>query len=476
VSIATPFEERLVDAVGPIVVKEVRQGLRARIFGIAFALLLVGCLVAAIAAMAEARYGFDDDLGRRYFAIFLSALGVLEFFVIPFTAFRSTIREREDETWVLLALTGLGGARIVRGKVISALSQGMLYASACAPFVLFSYYLNGVALPTLVVALGLAAAWTVFLVALAVALGTQAATRKGRAGSHLVAIGLLLALSFMGIVFAAVLADEGERLMRENGFLAFLGGLGAFSVSTSWLLVEGAAASLALPTEAASRRPRVALTVQIVAACVVGAAGLVLGHAPKEGAAILSAVVSFMLVLTGTFAISEHDGAPRAHQAPGWLKPGALRSYGLVAVLLLVSTAVWASVFPSLRGSDYGEHRMHVLLAGPGYVLFYLSLAAILGRSTPLARLGEPVATRVAMLGLVIVSTVFSPIAGLILGGSATSRTWTVLNPLFGMFNFADRIDEDLGREMLLVLWCSAAMACIAATVVLKARDGVRHT
>jgi hypothetical protein len=475
-SLATPFEERLVDAVGPIVVKEVRQGLRARIFGIAFGLLLVGCLVTAIAAMAEARYGFDDDLGQRYFALFMGGLGVLEFFVIPFTAFRSTVREREDETWVLLALTGLGGRRIVRGKVVSALSQGMLYASACAPFVLFSYYLNGVALPTLVAALLLAAAWTVFLVSLGVALGTQAHSRKGRAASHLFAIAALGGLAFMGVIFAAVLADEGERMMRDDAFLAFLLGMVGFTLSTAWLLVEGAAASLALPSEAASRGPRVVLTVQILASCAAGAAGLLYANASKEGAAILSVVVSLMLVFSGVFAISERDGAPRAHQSPGWLKPGAVRSFWLVAVLLLVSTAVWASVFPSLKGSDYGARRLHVLLAGPAYVLLYLSLASILGRTTPLNRFGEPVATRAAMAGLVGVGSIFSPIVALVLGGRADDKEWNLFNPMLGMVNFADRIHEVEGREMLLVLWAFTAMAFIAATAVLKSRDGVRQT
>lgn len=476
-SVATPFEERLVDAVGPIVVKEVRQGLRGRVFSVAFALLLLGCLVAALAAMAEARYGFDDDLGERYFALFLGGLGVIEFFVIPFTAFRSTVREREDETWVLLALTGLGGRRIVRGKVVSALSQGLLYASACAPFVLFSYYLNGVSIPTLVLALVLTAAWTVLLVTLAVALGTQAQTRRGRTGAHLVAIGLLGILSMMGVAFAAVLADEGEKILRDDDVLAVLGGLAAFAVTTSWLLVEGAAASLALPTEAASRGPRIALAVQVVVACLGGSVALLYFDGPKEGAAIASAAVALQLAFTGTFAISEKDGAPRSHlHRGGWLRPGAFRSYLLVLVLAIVSTAVWASIFPSLSGSDYGERRLHVLLAGPAYTMLYLSLAAVVGRATPMRRLGEPVASRASMLGLVILGTVLTPILGVIFDKRADSVDWNVFNPVIGLVNFADRVHRQDGREWMLALWAFTGMAVIAACVVLKSRDGERHT
>lgn len=473
---ATPFEERLVDAVGPIVVKEVRQGLRGRVFGIFFALMLLGCLVAALAAMAEARFGFDNDLGERYFALFLGWLGVVEFFVIPFTAFRSTLREREDETWVLLALTGLGGRRIVRGKVASALSQGLLYASACAPFVLFSYYLNGVSIPTLLVALAMTAAWAVFLVALGVALGTQAHSRRGRAGVHFLAIALLGAMTFAGVGFAVVLAEEGERALRDEDFLTFLAVFFGYVLSCSWLLIEGAAASLALPSEAASRGPRLALAVQVVLACALGAGGLLVFEARKEGAAVASALVALHLAFAGTFAISEHDGPPRAHQGRGgWLKPGALRGFLLVLVLAIVSTAVWLAVFPSLDGGDSGERRMHVLLAAPAYALLYLALAAVLGRATPLARFGEPVATRAAMVALLAAGTIFPPIAAVVTGNRADETGWNVFNPLLGMVNFGERLHKSDGRELLLALGAFTAMAVVAALAVLRARDKVRH-
>lgn len=476
-SAAAPIEERLVDALGPIVVKEVRQGLRARLFGVTFGLLLAACLVAAVAGLAEARGTWGDEaLGQRYLALFLGALGILEFFVIPFTAFRSTVREREDETWVLLALTGLGGRRIVRGKVASALSQGLLYASACAPFVLFSYYLNGVSIPTLVAALALTAAWAVFLVALGVALGTQGNTPRGRTAAHFVAISSLGLACFAGVAFAALLADEGERLLREDGFVAFLAGVFAFALFGAWLLVEGAAASLALPTEAASRRPRQVLAVQVLLTCVVGGAALVWLDAGKEAAALCSVGVSLVLVFAGTFAISERDGAPRAYlERRGWLQPGALRSYALVMVLLLVSTAVWAAVYPSLRGTDSASRRLHVLLAAPGYVALYLSLAAVVARGTPLAVLGESLASRLAMVALCLVAMVLSPVAAVVTGNRVDDREWNTLNPFFGLLNFAERHHFGDGRIHLLVLGSFAALAVVAAWVFLKSRDGVRR-
>ena len=76
----------------------VRQGLRAKVFAIFFGLLLLGCLVVALIAAAEFDRHSSIELGPDYFRLFLAAPAVVEFFVIPYTAFRAMSREREDET------------------------------------------------------------------------------------------------------------------------------------------------------------------------------------------------------------------------------------------------------------------------------------------------------------------------------------------------------------------------------------------
>src|SRR5439155_10883556 len=93
---------------------------------------------------------------------------------------------------------------------------GLLYASACAPFVLFSYYLNGIDLPTVLVALVMAAAWSCLLVCLGVAAATQAQSRIGRALVHFLVLGVMLAGTAAGIAWANVLAEEGGRVLRTE--------------------------------------------------------------------------------------------------------------------------------------------------------------------------------------------------------------------------------------------------------------------
>lgn len=145
---AEPWSQRWGDRLNPLVVKELRQGLRTRVFWVCFGLMLLACLAVALVAYVDTREGAYARRGQGYFFSFFVCLGVAHFFVIPYSAYRSLAREREDETWVLLVLTGLGPRRILRGKVASFLVQAALYASAAGPFLLFSYFLNGITLPT----------------------------------------------------------------------------------------------------------------------------------------------------------------------------------------------------------------------------------------------------------------------------------------------------------------------------------------
>ncbi|MFY0581334.1 hypothetical protein ACN28S_50140 [Cystobacter fuscus] len=175
---------RWAERLNPLVVKEVRQGLRSRVFWLSFGLMLLACFIISLAAyVATIEEGLKPQ-GRTFFLAFFFCLGMVHFFLLPYGAYRSLAREREDETWVLLLLTGLGPRRILRGKVASCTVQGGLYASAVGPFLLFSYYLNGIDLPTLLLVLVLGACWFLFLTVVAVCTATLAEGRMGRGLAH----------------------------------------------------------------------------------------------------------------------------------------------------------------------------------------------------------------------------------------------------------------------------------------------------
>ena len=235
------FGERLADTVNPIVVKEVRQGLRTRVFWLFFSLMLVANLFISLIFFATADE-FATRAGRAAFISYFVALGFVQFFVIPYASYRSMAREAEEETWVLLTLTGIGPRRILAGKLGSSVLQGTLYASAAAPFLLFSYFLNGIDLPTIIVGVAAAIGYQVFLVAVAVSLATLAESRLVRALLHFVLLGTLLWGLGFGIGGAVALGEFAQKISSSAEF--WLGALSVLFglVTTGLLLFEAAAA------------------------------------------------------------------------------------------------------------------------------------------------------------------------------------------------------------------------------------------
>ncbi len=468
------MNEVFLEAVGPIVVKEVRQGLRAKVFAICFGLLLFACLVTALFAAAEVRDSHGVALGPQYLTLFLSGVGIICFFVIPYTAYRSMAREREEETWVLLALTGLSSRRIVHGKTASALTQAVLYASAGAPFMVFSYFLNGVDLPTLLLELFLAACMAVFLTSCAVALGTEGHTRQGRAAVHFFVLGLLGAATFAALAFGANMARKGGAWLDEATFLVFSICFPLLLLSTSALVLEGAAAGLCLASDASARGARLVLLGQLVV--VVSATFLGVALMPSTAndlAAAFSVMTSLFLAGFGFFAISERDGHPRSQPRPGWLTGGALRGWKLVTLALVGTTVAWAALH-LLKFDSANPKHWSVLLAAPLYVGLYLSLAVLAGRLTPLRRLGEPVATRLAFVILVAAAAVLSPVVAMLAGERNNDRLFNALNPIIGMVNMTERFERRYAAPILVLLFGLWAFCSLVAWAVLKRRDGSR--
>ncbi len=470
---AETISERFVETVGPIVVKEIRQGLRAKVFAIFFGTLLVVCLSMALVAVAQATESAGIAFGKDFFGGYLTALGAVTFFVIPFVAFRSMVRELEDETWVLLTLTGLGSISIVRGKWVSAMSQALLFGSACAPFVLFCYFLNGIDILQIVAALLLSTGWSAFLTSVGIAVATQAHTRLGRTIAHFVVLGLLGFGAIGGVTFAWILAEEGGRLVTNDAFRNVVIAIGLFSWGLTWLMLESSAAGLALPSEPASRGPRVAYAIVSLLALGFGLVVFVLEPGRSKDAIGGQVVTSFFLTIGAAFCISESDGWPRQASTGGWLKPGAVRSFWLALCTLFFSAVMWGYLFSNSSGSSWSDRGARGLAAAFAYPALYLSLGVLLGRLTPLRKLGEPAATRVGFLGSIVLGISISMALALVFEGKATGRVMNALNPLVGMINFLERSSSELDAGLVL-LGATALLAVFLAAVVLHGRDEVR--
>ncbi len=477
--------ERLGDRLNPLVVKEVRQGLRSRLFWVSFGLMLLACFILSLVAYAATRDAGLGTHGQGYFFAFFVCLAMVHFFIIPYSAYRSLAREREDETWVLLILTGLGPRRILRGKVASFLVQAGLYASAVGPFLLFSYYLNGIDLPTILLVLGLGASWLVFLTVGAVCAATLADGRIGRALVHFVLLGTLGMSMLYSLIAAWLLSDQGYRsIARDDDFLIGLGMFLWMMLSSGWLLFETAAARLSLVTENYTHGPRLALTLQTLLSAVL-LVGLWWMETPGTAAAGAVSVLGCLhLTLIGIFVATDVDGQARALRAStrpfSLLRPGAVRGFRLVVLLVLGWTGLCYGLL-TLSGSagDVREHHLLTVFAAPAYALFFLSLPLVVGRLPRSDRLASPAVVRVLFFALAGLAGALLPLLAVLFDHPVEDPLFNLLNPFLGMDNFSDYdyslSEPKMNLGLLACVWGMAVLAAFTADRALVARERRIH-
>ena len=229
-SLRSRLWERLDDAINPIVVKEMRQAARGR--------FLVGLLIFYLAAqlLALGTYlmssGIDTlDLlsGREHGAeAFSLLLGVLMFVLLLCLPIYAAVRfavERSGDGLALLFVSTLSPRRIVAGKLASNLLLGALLLAAGAPYLLFTYFLRGIDLGTMLDFLAYTALGTLFAVSLGIFLAALPFERLLRL---LVGLGGLFFLGWIFLLGVAILvegASSGSLFGAANRWarLSFVG-------------------------------------------------------------------------------------------------------------------------------------------------------------------------------------------------------------------------------------------------------------
>lgn len=460
------FGDALAERVNPIIVKEVRQGLRTRVFWVFFSLMLVSCLFISLGFFAAAET--TDSAGQYAFISFFVCLAAVQFFVIPYSAYRSMAKETEEETWVLLTLTGLGPRKILSGKLGSSVLQGTLYLSAAAPFLLFSYYLNGIDLPTILVAVLAAVAYQIFLVSISVSLATLAESRLVRSLLHFVVLGTLLGGLGTGIGLSAGLAEAARSLYASGTFWLTTTAVVFALVSTGVLLFETAAARLSLATEEYARGPRLAFIAQFT-----GLVGFFFwGWTAKPDAEVLTAgaiCCAAYALLVGVMVMSDRDSMAKAHWRDGGhyslLKPGALRGLLLVLACLTGSTALFGT---AVMKTDAGLRDFLLIIAAPGFVLVYLSASNLIARFIPHPAYQTPAMVRLVFLGLIVAGTGLPPLIGAI-AKDADDVVLNMLNPIVGLVNIGKNGLDAV--PLVLTVWGVALVLGLFSIVGLRRRD-----
>ncbi len=125
------------DWLSPMIVKELRQGMRTAVFLGSF-IALQAVLVMLLAVSASA----GNSTGST--VLFWGLLAFILVFIVPLRGFNALAGEAKAHTLDMLALTRLTAWRIAVGKWAALVLQGLLIAVSVMPYVVLRYYGGGV--------------------------------------------------------------------------------------------------------------------------------------------------------------------------------------------------------------------------------------------------------------------------------------------------------------------------------------------
>ena len=130
------------DRVSPMIVKELRQGMRTRTFTGTFLILQsilgFGMLVALLAE--------GGDTGKLISTMVFVLFGIVAIILQPLRGVMAVASEFKDDTLELMSLTRLSSLRIVFGKWASIVGQTALMLSATIPYLVMRYFFGGMQL------------------------------------------------------------------------------------------------------------------------------------------------------------------------------------------------------------------------------------------------------------------------------------------------------------------------------------------
>jgi len=257
--------QRAGEYLNPILVKETRQAFKSRQFVITFTLVLLCGWVWSVGGLVLTGAYDGGSYGDRMFAGYVFILGFPLLVMVPFGAFRSLAAEWEDNTYELISISALKPHQIVSGKLGSSLLQMVLYLSALAPCLAFTFLLRGIDLPTILFLLF----WMVVNSITTTLLGLCLATiSRARHWQIVLSVALIAGCLWNYLLFCIGLIEEwvargrGSRYMVDPEFWAVNGIILSAAIGYGAMFFLIARAALLFPSENRSTALRICLVVQ----------------------------------------------------------------------------------------------------------------------------------------------------------------------------------------------------------------------
>jgi hypothetical protein len=470
------------DRANPMLVRRVRQELRNKAFIGAYMLMLLIAVIAAAVASAA-----SSTAGRGMFAAVASAWTAL-MCIQALATTRAITSDRGAASWDLIELTGMPPLRIVLGVVQSNLVLGLLGAAGLAPFLVMSYLLRGLDLPTVVFALVTLPMAGALLGAIGAAVACMGSNRQAKQGlGLLMAIGLLATWGMLTALWGSSEVSLSRWLAdvlrgETEAILALVALVNGWAAAMAVALVLGSAMLTHRALDRSSG-PRIlwsaiwfnGLLWLIGTLCY---AGLTRGwdniHNLDEIMAVASVVGVCWALILGLFAISEDtDITPRQLQATrsgGHLRrlamsvfgPGAGRGARCTLMLIGASLLLCTPWMPNTPALIIACHGMIVLALGD-----------MLARG-PLARFcSHPPPRRVCIIAVLVVLGFLPALGSLFVDGDA-QRVLLAISPFTGaveLFSRSHQPSESIGGWLVMGL----GLAAFAWLALRAMRSGSGH-
>lgn len=318
------------DRLSPMLVKELRQGMRTKAFvGVFLALQIILGVILLSAGAAST----SDDAGSTISNIIFIFFSIAVLIIQPMRGITALSSEVKGNTIDMMVLTRLSAWRIVTGKWASIVSQSALLLVTIIPYLILRYFFGGMNLIGEIVFLAVLFLSSATLTAVTVGLSASSSVIL-RSVLPMIALpiggySLLMALMFgfrsgggMSTFFS--LATEESRI-SVSIYMATCAYYGFFMLSTGTSLIAPYAENHS------TLRRLISLAVTIIAA--------VLGSMSFTDADALPFILT--VVLLPVFAISLSEFAPLA--APTYWKFAKRGPFGHLAGIFLFPG--WASGF-----------------------------------------------------------------------------------------------------------------------------------
>lgn len=456
-SIATPADpidglRDFPDRLSPILVKELRQGLRQASFVIMFlflqgvmAMAVIGALCAVSTSSLSNRVEMGNVISGSFFCLFGLAVVVIQ----PMRALTALSTEIRDNTIDLLLLTRLNAWGIVYGKWLCLITQSGLLLVAILPYLMMRYFLGGM---NLFMEMAMLAA--MFLIGGMICAGgvAMSAVRSLILRAIFAVVGVI-AFIYLLIACASlfVFSSMGARSMGWLGFgsstyewiMIIVGGLLLIAFLT-YSALEFAATRIAPPAENRSRRKRLIAIGALIVIPLIFAVSNVGDYEAAHFAILIIAPISL------ADALSENPRyvRPAGRRESILLRPGwpCGTIYGLLMVL---ACALWQVVIALLDGFNNANNHLEFAQATAICLLIVsqppLLMALIRPKDTEPANIYLTCVLGSMTLGLVL----------MIISAVSDSHEWVcnLLYPFFPILGLGT-IDDPSIAQMIAAFVC----------------------